>query len=482
MTDQPFRIALVGDFGARAGRVAPESGRALAARRPLRVDRDSVDDAIARVAPQLELEVAGAGHAVHVVPRSLDDFHPDRLAALPFFESLRATRELPPAEPVAAPPKRPSAPTPMPMHGAADAGETLGLLERIVGEALPYSPDPAPPRTPAGDAELDALLRRLVAPHLVQEPSARERAWQAAVDRAVEQSMRQLLRAPDFQALEARWRAVHFLARRLDTDATLQIHLLDVTPEELAADLASDDDAAIGASGIARLLGESAAAPFALVVGLFALGTSDEDAALAARLARVARLTGAPWVVDAHHALAGAPAPLADCPDPDDWTVELPAAWRATRRSPDASWLALVTPRVLARPPYGKHGEPCERLPFEELEPEDERPAPASHFLWGSAAVLAALLVGEAFAEDGWSLRPRNDVRGLPLFVRRVAGEPTILPCAEMPMTERAALRLLERGLVPAAWVRDDDTVRLVRLQSIADPPAPLSARWRAGA
>jgi type VI secretion system protein ImpC len=275
---------------------------------------------------------------------------------------------------------------------------------------------------------------------------------------------------------------VDFLVRRLDTDATLQLHLLDVTPEELAADLAADDDAAIGASGIARLLGESAAAPFALVVGLFALGTRDEDAALAARLARVARLTGTPWVADAHHVLAGAPAPIADCPDPDDWTVQLPPAWRATRRVPDASWLALAAPRVLARLPYGKDGEPCERVPFEELESEDERPAPASHFLWGSASVLAALLVGEAFAEDGWALRPRNEVRGLPLFVRRVAGEPTILPCAEMPMTERAALRLLERGLVPAAWVRDEDAVRLVRLQSIADPPAPLSARWRAGA
>src|SRR5215203_7227759 len=89
MTDQPFRIALVGDFGARAGRDAPESGRALSARRPLRVDRDSVDAAIARIAPMLEIDIAGAGHTVHFAPRSVEDFHPDRLAALPFFESLR---------------------------------------------------------------------------------------------------------------------------------------------------------------------------------------------------------------------------------------------------------------------------------------------------------------------------------------------------------------------------------------------------------
>src|SRR5438046_2765324 len=76
--DTPFCIALVGDFSGRASRRVVEQGRAIAARRPFRVDRDSVDEAIAHFDPKLELRF-GAGPATSVRFSALDDFHPDRL-------------------------------------------------------------------------------------------------------------------------------------------------------------------------------------------------------------------------------------------------------------------------------------------------------------------------------------------------------------------------------------------------------------------
>ena len=42
--------------------------------------------------------------------------------------------------------------------------------------------------------------------------------------------------------VEAAWRAVYFLVRRLDTDSGLKLCLLDVSKEELAADLAAVKD------------------------------------------------------------------------------------------------------------------------------------------------------------------------------------------------------------------------------------------------
>jgi predicted component of type VI protein secretion system len=39
----PFRIALVGDFSARTSRGIVDAGRALAQRKAIRVDRDSLD-------------------------------------------------------------------------------------------------------------------------------------------------------------------------------------------------------------------------------------------------------------------------------------------------------------------------------------------------------------------------------------------------------------------------------------------------------
>src|SRR5207244_1270816 len=84
----PFRIALIGDFSGRANRGIVERGRALASRRPMRVDRDSLDDAIARIAPKLELGLGG--ERLEVGFSSLDDFHPDRLyERLPRFRAMR---------------------------------------------------------------------------------------------------------------------------------------------------------------------------------------------------------------------------------------------------------------------------------------------------------------------------------------------------------------------------------------------------------
>ena len=86
----PFRIALIGDFSGRANRGLVETGRAVAGRRPVRVDRDSLDDAIARLAPRLDLELQPSGERVEIAFSSLDDFHPDRLyERLPRFRSLR---------------------------------------------------------------------------------------------------------------------------------------------------------------------------------------------------------------------------------------------------------------------------------------------------------------------------------------------------------------------------------------------------------
>ena len=49
--------------------------------------------------------------------------------------------------------------------------------------------------------------------------------------------MRALLHAPAFQALESAWRGVHWLISSLELDENLQLHLFDVTREELLADI-----------------------------------------------------------------------------------------------------------------------------------------------------------------------------------------------------------------------------------------------------
>ena len=47
--DQPFRIALIGDFSGRASRGEVASVKEIAGRRPVPVDRDNIDDVLARL-------------------------------------------------------------------------------------------------------------------------------------------------------------------------------------------------------------------------------------------------------------------------------------------------------------------------------------------------------------------------------------------------------------------------------------------------
>ena len=88
----PFRIGVLGDFSGRGNRGLCESGPALGKRRPIVVDRDNLEEVMARLGVELHLP-AGEGKRVAVRFRELDDFHPDRLVPqIEVFDKLRALR------------------------------------------------------------------------------------------------------------------------------------------------------------------------------------------------------------------------------------------------------------------------------------------------------------------------------------------------------------------------------------------------------
>jgi type VI secretion system ImpC/EvpB family protein len=473
--DTPFRIALLGDFSGRTNRGIVETGRELAARRPLRVDRDTVDDVIARLAPELRLSLGDARATVRFT--ELDDFHPDQLyERLPAFRALRETRE------------RAAAPAPIGeigrQSGRASTGRSVppsgNLLDQILGDVpAPPGGAAAAPRTEPGRAiqadPLTDFVRRAVAPHVVPETAPAQPERVEEIDQIVGADLRAVLHQADFQALESAWRAVDFLVRRLETDSTLQVYLIDVSKAELAVDLGTANAAQSGAH---RLLVESSAGtqgatPWALLVGLYSFGPDAHDVGLLRHLAVIARAAGAPMIAAADSRVVGSPS-FGSAPDPDDWSDEEMPEWDALRRSLDARYIGLAAPRFLLRLPYGApDGEPSAVPGFRELS------APTGHdeYLWGNSAVLAALLHGEAFASDGWSLRPHLDVPGLPFYLVRADGEVTAKPCAEAVLSARAADRLLGRGVMPVQSVKDGDAVRLGRMQSIAEPLAALALR-----
>jgi type VI secretion system protein ImpC len=485
-SERPFRIAVLGDFSGRSSRSGPEPVSALASRRPLLVDRDNFDNVLARLGVEVHLPLGdtNAGH-IAIRFRELDDFHPDRIVQqVEVFESLRETRaKLANPKTFAAaaaqvrswakPPALPS-PTASPPPGAPTAAN---LLDQILGAPIAsHDPAPAP-----GAINWDTFLHNLVAPFLVPGEDPLQAEMIAHVDAATAALLRAILHHPHFQAVEAAWRSLHFLIRRLNTDEQFKLYVLDITRDDLAADLGAED---LRSTSLYKLLveqtvGTPGGEPWTLLVGNYTFGPDPADVELLGRLAKVARQARAPFLTAANPAILGLRS-LAETPDPDDWPREIEPdqldAWAALRRLPEAASLGLALPRFLLRLPYGKDTDTVEAFPFEEL------PEGAGHeaYLWGNSAFAWAYLMGETFNRQGWQVRPGTltEVDRLPLHVYTKDGNTEYKPCAEVILSLRAAEKIMDQGVMPLLSVQNRDSARLAGFRSAADPPQPLAGRW----
>src|SRR5689334_10953162 len=103
-----------------------------------------------------------------------------------------------------------------------------------------------------------------------------------------------------------------------------------------------------------------------------------------------------------------------------------------------------------------------------------------SEYLWGNPAFCVAFLIGQSFQSEGWKLRPgmHRQVTGLPQHVYKEDGQAVNKPCAEILISEKDAAFLMERGFMALASMKDQDSVLLVRFQSIAEPLAALAGGW----
>src|SRR5438093_12822521 len=99
-----------------------------------------------------------------------------------------------------------------------------------------------PRETNSAVSDWNQFLKSIAEPHIVSGTDPRLPDFEAVVDEAISAQMRAVLHHPDFQALEAAWRGLYFLVRRLETDVTLKLYLLDVTKAELAQDVGAASD------------------------------------------------------------------------------------------------------------------------------------------------------------------------------------------------------------------------------------------------
>lgn len=468
--DAPFRIVVLGDFSGRPAVERP----ALAQRRGVRVDIDSVDAVFAKFAPAATIAVLqdAVGAPLRIALDAIDDFSADAvLARLPAEAMARLAAAQRAAAPAPAAASSPAAP-------ATDAEDPAATLRRLLGGSVAAdsparsAPAPATPVAAANEA-IDRFIRQLAggasAPAPAPTPASPQvREGSAAV-------LRQVLRDPSWRGLECAWRAVDRFVRALDmADGQVRLELVDVRADELLGDLQATGGDPAKSPLAAALAGDGRGCD--VVVSLEEFGPSVMELSLLGGLALLAGARGAVLLAGAAPALAA----IATSEDADVLATPESRAWQALRASALAPRIALTFPRLLARLPYGPRDEPVAAFPFDELE-DCAGPVPHAHLVWRSAALDAALLLAQGYAQEGGAagVETRVELADLPGWIDRRGDEPRLHAVAEAYLGEAEARALQAAGFLTLQSDRRVPEARVSGWRSIAPGNGPLQGRWR---
>jgi len=459
-----FCIAVLGDFSGRGNRGDLETGADLAKRKGFKLDFDTMEDVITRFRTTLTLPLGNDGTAVEVELNELDDLHPDEL-----FEKVEMFNELSMLRRDLVSGRNLDAAI-VKMQGW---GDEFGDFRAKSNKRAKGSAAPADLRltdfqnligdsTPTLEAsEASDLISRIVGPHIVAAKDKGSEEMIAAVDAALSTAMSSVLHHPDFQTVEAGWRAIELLGRRIEASASLEVVVYDMSVEEFAADLAGVEDMA--ETGLYDMLVEKprmdeSGGPFAAVFGLYTWEETPPHAEILARMARICANMDAPFVSAMSTAFMGV--------KPEDRHKLVQDTWGALREMPEAKYLGLATPRFLLRMPYGKKTEPVDRFDYEEFNLKDGMRS----MLFANPATLVAVLLGETLARQGkdMSLGSILSLDDMPFhYMTDQYGDQVALPCTERLLNVRSSADVIARGYMPVISVQGQNMVKLGSFQAV---------------
>jgi type VI secretion system protein ImpC len=470
---------------------------------PFVIDIDNFDSVLRRVQPRLNLRLGaeddktGAYGVVTMEIGSMEDFHPDLIyEKSPLFQQLRelrvrlsnpktfaqAAKEVTGLQQT---PAESRAPDEEAVEGAVSQ-DSGGDLNALLEKPTQRSGAEASAISTTRKADISAFIHNVIAPDI--EPGLQDDQQEliAAVDRSISNLMRRILHHPEFQALEANWRAVNEFLTRVEAQEEVVLHILDLAKSELERQV--KDNLSKGLSGpLYKLLVEDVVqvpggALWTMLIGLYSFSNTEDDIQVLTSMGQLAQACGGPFLAAGSNAIIGSESAHA-LNNPSEWKrpdEESQKRWQVLRRSISAQWLGLVLPRFLLRLPYGRLGEDIERFRFEEFDDPNELTVTHEKYLWGNPAVACAILVAQSFQENGWELQlgRRLDLDELPLHAIELSGEKTIKPCAETLISETSANAIARTGIMPLMSYKNKNAVHLFRFQSLSERDANLAGFW----
>jgi type VI secretion system protein ImpC len=279
----------------------------------------------------------------------------------------------------------------------------------------------------------------------------------AELDRLISAQLSAVMHAPAFQRLEQSWTGLHYLVENSSTGPRLQIRMLNVSKRELVKDFQAAlefDQSAMFKKVYEEEFGTFGGAPYAALLGDFALSRQPEDIYFLEQMSHVAAAAHAPFISAAAPELFGLDS-YGDLGKPRDLakvfdTVEY-SKWKAFRDTEDARYVGLTLPRFLGRLPFNPvDGMVVEGFNFvEDVDGSDHQ-----KYLWCNAAYAFGSKLTAAFDDFGWCAAIRGVEGGglvddLPTHTFKTDEGEVALKCpAEVAITDRREKELSDLGFI----------------------------------
>lgn len=289
----------------------------------------------------------------------------------------------------------------------------------------------------------------------------------ARIDHLVNQQLNRIIHDPRFQALEASWRGLWYLAVQADGHRNIKIRFLDLSWSELSRDIdraLEFDQSYVFQKIYSEEYGSPGGEPYGVILGDYTVTHKPtpqhphNDLATLAGMAEIAAASFAPFITSVSSELFGL----------DDFSgLGLPLSldsifssqeyseWLGLREHADTRFIGLTLPRILMRRPYRTQPGVYKGIFFHERIEEGG----LESYLWGNAAYAFGGILIRDFANVGWfgHIRgvPRDQVggglvTGLPVvdFETDASGIAS-RPVTDVVITDSLERELSEYGLIP---------------------------------
>ncbi len=287
----------------------------------------------------------------------------------------------------------------------------------------------------------------------------------AEIDDLLSRQLNEVMHHEDFQAMESRWRGLHFLVMNTETSVMLKLRLLCVGKGELLKDLeraTEFDQSVLFKKVYEEEYGTFGGHPYGMLVADYEFGRHPQDMALLEKISQVSSAAHAPFLSAASPRLFDMEA-FTQLGDPRDLakifeSTEL-VKWRSFQASDDSRYVTLTLPRILMRLPYGPETKPVEAFDFrEEVDGKVHK-----KYLWGNSAYALAQRITNAFALYGWCAAIRGVeggglVEGLPAHTFKTDEGDIALKCpTEIAITDRRENELNKLGFISLCHCKGTD-------------------------